>query len=110
MKLYGGGDGTGGDRLPGLAAVTLPDGSALELAWCSVPAPALGIWLDDGGWPVGEGRVQHALEPTTAPDDDLVTAVANDRAMRVEAGERVLWTAAWRVRQPGEAREVGPLE
>jgi len=110
VKLYGGSDGAAGDRLPGQAAVTLPDGSGLELAWSPAALPALGLWLDDGGWPAAGGRVQHAIEPTTAPDDDLATAVADDRAMWVEAGGRVTWTATWRVRRPGEAREPAPVE
>lgn len=110
VKLYGGPDGTAGDRLPGQAAVTLPDGSGLGLAWDSALAPALGLWLDDGGWPPGEGRVQHALEPTTAPDDDLAGAITHAREMRVGAGGRVAWRTAWRVSGPGETRELAPIE
>lgn len=101
-KLYAGRDGDEGEALPGRASVTAPDGSRLELAWDAAVLPALGIWLDDGGWPPGDGRVQHALEPMSSPDDDLASAIARDRACVVDPGGRLTWRAAWRVRAPGE--------
>ena len=101
-KLHGGPDGAAGDRLPGNAAVTAPDGSRLELAWDATVLPALGIWLDDGGWPPGGGRVQHALEPATSADDDLASALGRGRALWLEPGGRIAWSATWRVRAPGE--------
>ncbi len=104
-KLYGGQDAGAEEWLPGLSAMTVPDGSRLELSWCSLPVPAVGIWLDDGGWPTSAGQVQHALEPTTSPDDDLVSAVAAGRAMLAAPGERVAWEAMLRVRHPLEARD-----
>ena len=105
-ELYGSWDSVSGEGLPGVAAVRQPDGSALELTWYAPIAPNLGLWLDDGGWPAPPAtpRTQHALEPTTSPDDDLAAAIANGRALMVAPAERVAWSATFRVRAPGEPR------
>ena len=107
-ELYGSWDGAGGEGLPGIAAVSQPDGSRLELSWYAPIAPNLGIWLDDGGWPAPPEppRVQHALEPTTSADDDLASAIAADRALVLAPSERVAWSATLRVRAPGEPRNT----
>ncbi|HET9520709.1 MAG TPA: hypothetical protein VFO73_06680 [Candidatus Limnocylindrales bacterium] len=69
------------------------DGAELRFSWDRAVAPALGIWLSYGGWPV-EGRPRHqvALEPTTSPDDDLASAIAAGRAMVVAPGSPRRWT------------------
>ena len=105
-ELYGSWDGGGGEGLPGVAALAQPDGSRLELTWYAPIAPNLGIWLDDGGWPAPPEapRVQHALQPTTSPDEDLASAIAADRALVLAPAERVAWSATFRVRAPGEPR------
>jgi len=105
-ELYGSWDSAGGEGLPGVAAVAQPDGSRLELTWYAPIAPNLGIWLDDGGWPpLPEApRVQHALEPTTSPDEDLASAIAADRALVLAPAVRVAGSATRRVRAPGEPR------
>jgi len=105
-ELYGSWDSGGGEGLPGVAGVAQPDGSRLDLTWYAPIAPNLGIWLDDGGWPAlpEAPRTQHALQPTTSPDDDLATAIAADRALVLAPAERVAWSAAFRVRAPGEPR------
>jgi hypothetical protein len=105
-ELYGSWDAAGGEGLPGVAAVAQPDGSRLELTWYAPIAPNLGIWLDDGGWPPPPEapRVQHALQPTTSPDEDLASALAADRALVLAPAERVAWSATLRVRAPGEPR------
>ena len=105
-ELYGSWDAFGGEGLPGVATVAQPDGSRLELTWYAPIAPNLGIWLDDGGWPPppDEPRVQHALQPTTSPDEDLASAIAADRALVLAPAERVAWSATMRVRAPGEPR------
>src|SRR5665811_847678 len=90
-ELYGSWDSVGGEGLPGVAAVRQPDGSALELTWYAPVAPAT-------------PRTQHALEPTTSPDDDVAAAIANGRALMVAPAERVAWAATFRVRAPGEPR------
>ncbi len=105
-ELYGSWDSASGEGLPGVAAAVQPDGARLELTWYAPIAPNLGIWLSDGGWPglPAEPRVQHALEPTTSPDDDLASAMAADRALVLAPAERVAWSATLRVRAPGEPR------
>jgi hypothetical protein len=105
-ELYGSWDSATGEGLPGVASVVQPDGARLELTWYAPIAPNLGIWLDDGGWPAAPEapRVQHALEPTTSPDEDLVTAIEAGRALVLAPAERVAWSATFRVRAPGEPR------
>lgn len=68
------------------------DGAELRFDWERDVAPALGIWIDYGGWPPGEKRHQVALEPTTSPDDDLGAALAAGRARIVEPGGSLSWT------------------
>jgi galactose mutarotase-like enzyme len=74
-----------------------PDGAGLAIDWDRRVAPALGVWIDAGGWPVGEGRHQVALEPTTAPFDDLAAALAAGRAAWVRPGRDVGWWTTMRL-------------
>jgi galactose mutarotase-like enzyme len=85
-KLYL--DATTLDRV----AARTPDGAELRFSWDRERAPTLGIWLDDGGWPEDEPREQVALEPTTAPHDDLAGAIASGTTLTVEPGEPVEWS------------------
>ena len=69
------------------------DGDVLELAWIGARSPALGVWLDHGGWPDGGPPVEQlALEPTSSPDDDLADALAHDRAWSVPAAGVLRWS------------------
>jgi galactose mutarotase-like enzyme len=72
-------------------AAQATDGSELRFEWDRRFAPALGIWLDYGGWPPGESRHQVAIEPTTSPDDDLGSAIAAGTARILEPGMAVRW-------------------
>ena len=83
--------------LEGPAIAWQPDGAGIAIDWDRQVAPALGIWIDAGGWPVGTGRQQVALEPTTAPFDDLATAIAHDRAAWAQPGHDVRWWATIRL-------------
>jgi galactose mutarotase-like enzyme len=78
---------------PEVVRAVAPDGSALELRWDRATAPAAGVWVSTGGWPVGGPPAEQvALEPTSSPDDDLGDAMAHGRAMAVEpGGERRWW-------------------
>lgn len=107
-ELYGGWEGGSGEGLPGVAAAVQPGGDRIELSWYAPIAPNLGIWLDDGGWPAPpeRGVAQHALEPTTSPDEDLAAAIAAGRALTLAPSERVAWSATFRVRAPGEPKGV----
>ncbi len=59
-------------ELVGPATVTVGgQGGALRLQWGPSDAPAMGLWLDYGGWPDGSPMHQVAIEPTTAAADSL---------------------------------------
>ena len=45
--------------------------SAIEFSWSGSDAPALGLWLDYGGWPETSPVHQIAIEPTTGLSDSL---------------------------------------
>jgi hypothetical protein len=93
--------------LPGRAGALAPDGSWVGVAWDPTFAPALGVWLDHGGWPqpgprhpTGAGPStapelaplhQVALEPATAAFDSLADAVAAGQAARIGPGRSVRW-------------------
>lgn len=81
-----------GDAPPaGPVRARQPDGSSLAIGWDRAFAPSLGLWLDAGGWPAGEGRHQVALEPATAPTDDLSDAIRDRRSIRLGGRERREW-------------------
>lgn len=66
------------------------DGS-ISVSWTKADIPFLGLWLDYGGWPQ-EGPVhQIAIEPTTAPADDLAGAHENKQARWLDPGETHNW-------------------
>jgi hypothetical protein len=68
------------------------DGDVLEVTWDRSLIPALGVWLDYGGWPpVGPPVEQVALEPTSSPDDDLGDAIAHDRAWSLPGNGVLRW-------------------
>lgn len=86
------------------AAAHQPDGSAIVFDWDRAVAPSVGLWLDAGGWPAGEARTQFALEPTTAPFDDLEAAVAAGRATRLDVGATISWWATVTIHPPHPTR------
>lgn len=97
LKLYA------GPLEQGRAGVSGVDGSWLGLAWDVAVAPYLGIWLSNGGWPEpGRGVRQHALEPTTAPVNDLSEAVASGLALWVQPAEQRAWWARLEVGTPDD--------
>ena len=71
--------------------VQQPDGATISFEWDRPLAPAVGLWLDHGGWPEDDGLAQFAIEPATSPDEDLAAAVAAGRATHVPAGGEVAW-------------------
>jgi hypothetical protein len=72
-------------------AAQTTDGSELRFDWDRRFAPALGIWLDYGGWPAGEWLHQVAIEPTTSPHDDLGSSIAAGTACILEPGVPERW-------------------
>ena len=83
--------------LDGPAIAIQPDGAGLAIEWDRQAAPFLGVWIDAGGWPAGTGRHQVALEPTTAPHDDLASAVAAGSAAWARVDRDVTWWTTLRL-------------
>jgi hypothetical protein len=69
------------------AAIIGPDGG-IRFDWSG----AFGLWLDYGGWPTGNPMHQVALEPTTAPADDLASATRMGRAATLPPQSSHYWT------------------
>ncbi len=89
VKLYA------GPVADGRAAVVGIDASWLGFEWDSSFAPYVGVWLSHGAWPdPASGVRQAALEPTTAPADDLGGAIAAGRAVTLPPGGRLGWWAS----------------
>ena len=75
-------------------SATVHDGrSAICFSWSGVEVPAVGLWLNYGGWQ--EGRPVHhiAIEPTTALSDSLASAEAIGGSRVVAPGQ----THSWRI-------------
>ncbi len=83
---------------PGPVGATTPDGASIMFSWTREHVPAVGLWIDAGGWPAGSGATQVAIEPTTSGHDDLDTAMASGRALLLRAGERICWDVTIEVR------------
>jgi hypothetical protein len=65
-------------------------------------ASSLGFWLCYGGWPLAPGIHQIAIEPTSAPADDLLAAREMARAVTVPARGKVTWRVKLEVEPPIE--------
>lgn len=73
------------------AQISGPRGG-LRFDWDGAEIPALGLWLDYGGWPAEDPLHQVALEPATATADDLAGAEALGQARWLAPGETHRWT------------------
>ncbi|HEY6057745.1 MAG TPA: hypothetical protein VIV06_06920, partial [Candidatus Limnocylindrales bacterium] len=84
LKLYA------GPVERGWTVAETTDGGRLQVSWDTSFARFVGLWLDYGGWPAAPDMPRHevAIEPTTAPADDLATAIAGGHAERLAGGER----------------------
>lgn len=67
-------------------------GGSIEICWAKADVPYLGLWLDYGGWPPSSPVHQIAIEPTTAPADDLAGAHKGNLARWLSPGETHRWT------------------
>jgi galactose mutarotase-like enzyme len=85
LKLYG-------DAGTAAGAEIIGSKGGIRFDWSGADIPAFGLWLDYGGWPPGAPVHQIALEPTTAPADDLAQAEAMGRARQPAPGETRSWT------------------
>jgi hypothetical protein len=89
--------------LPGpvTAAVEGSDGG-ISFSWDGAELPAMGLWLDWGGWPLPPDApvYQLAIEPTTAAADDLDAAVEAGAAWRLPPGISASWSVRIRLTNP----------
>ena len=83
------------------AQVTGPQGG-LRFDWDGSEVPALGLWLDYGGWPEEAPLHQMAIEPTTAAADDLAGALALGQARWLAPGETHNWSVRLTLLDPDE--------
>lgn len=65
--------------------------SSLLITAAKQLAGSTGIWLCYGGWPGANGVHQVAIEPTSAPADDLAAARAMGRAITIQPGRSAQW-------------------
>ncbi len=100
LKLYGDTQGAAS------AGITGPDGG-IRFDWSGPEIPAFGLWLDYGGWPPGAPVHQVALEPATAPADDLAQAEAMGRAHILAPADVHRWSVRITLTPPvSEARPL----
>ncbi|MBC7736952.1 MAG: aldose 1-epimerase [Candidatus Saccharibacteria bacterium] len=90
--------------ISGMAQICGPDGG-LRFDWDGTEVPSLGLWLDYGGWPEEAPLHQLAIEPTTAPADDLAGAVQSGQARWLAPGETHRWSVRLTLLDP----EEGPV-
>jgi len=65
---------------------------SIQLSWNASDAPFCGLWLAFGGWPDPKAPLhQMAIEPTSAPADDLSGARRLGHARFLKPGEEISW-------------------
>jgi galactose mutarotase-like enzyme len=67
----------------------------LELSWAA-PIQDVGLWITYGAWPEAGGHQEIAIEPQSAPADDLGQAIAAG-ASPLAAGETRRWQVTLRM-------------
>ncbi len=72
----------------------------LRFDWDGSDIPALGLWLDYGGWPEESPLRQVAIEPTTGAADDLAGAEATGQARLLNPGETHRWSVRLTLTDP----------
>ncbi|MEO8245267.1 MAG: hypothetical protein ABI832_23590 [bacterium] len=83
------------------AQVSGPQGG-LRFDWDGAEVPALGLWLDYGGWPEEAPLHQVAIEPTTAAADDLAGAIAMGQECWLAPGDTHKWSVRLALLDPEE--------
>jgi galactose mutarotase-like enzyme len=92
---------------PGLASAEVRSlGGGLRFEWSGLEVPAVGLWLDYGGWPPGEPIHQVALEPTTAEADDLASAEAAGQARWLAPGDTHSWSVRLTLTDPDQGLDA----
>ncbi|MCR9138448.1 MAG: hypothetical protein NXI27_20775 [Alphaproteobacteria bacterium] len=80
-----------------VSATVGSDEGSISVSWKQADIPYLGLWLDYGGWPQSGPVHQIAIEPTTAPADDLATAHKVNLARWLSPGETHSWMVTMRL-------------
>ncbi len=81
------------------ARIDGPEGG-IAFRWDGAQVPALGLWLDYGGWPADAPVHQVAIEPTTAPHNDLTAARAAGDAPTLAPGDLRRWSVTVTLTDP----------
>lgn len=69
----------------------------ISFEWSREQMPYVGLWLDYGAWPADRPSHQIAIEPTTAPADDLASALTKDAARWLRGGDSHSWSISIRL-------------
>ncbi len=101
LKLYGG-------AAIAASAEVAGETGGIRFDWSGGDIPAFGLWLDYGGWPPGAPVHQVALEPTTAPADDLAQATAMGRARLLAPSQTHRWSVRIALTRPAPNSLVRP--
>ncbi len=88
-------------RSSAFAQVSGPKGG-LRFDWDGAKVPALGLWLDYGGWPEEAPLHQLAIEPTTAAADDLSDAMTLGQERWLAPGDTHAWSVRLTLLDPEE--------
>jgi hypothetical protein len=88
-------------HVPGARASVGGRNGWLDLSWDNQATAHLGIWLNYGGWPEPGNNHHLALEPTTAPADDLGEALEQGNATILVPGATARWRVGMTLRPPG---------
>lgn len=87
------------------AEISGPQGG-LRFDWDGAEVPALGLWLNYGGWPTEGPAHQVALEPTTGAADDLVAAESMGQARWLVPGDTHTWNVGLTLMDPEPGRNL----
>ncbi len=79
-----------------------PNGG-ITFTWPGAEISTLGLWLDYGGWPDTQPSHQVAIEPTTAPADDLSSAVDQKSERWIAPNETIEWSVAISLTTPNNS-------
>ncbi len=86
------------------------DGSSLTFSWDAFEAPYLGLWINLRGWS-GSGSPPYfnlGIEPTTAPQDDLLAAIDCGQERLLCPGKNHHWSLRVDLSDSVEGLEITP--
>lgn len=88
------------DKGPALGVRIGSEAGTLRVCGSGPFASSLGLWLCYGGWPSAFGVHQVAIEPTSAPADDILAARKMARSVTIPAHGKVRWQTRLEVEPP----------